>query len=289
MPELPEVESLRRDLAKRILGANVVRSEISRPDVLYRAPMAPATPLPVGSAIVQLHRHGKQLVIETSRHGCLLVHLGMTGSIRIVSAGDSDSIDLERHVHARWTLRTPSGDVLHMRHRDPRRFGWLESHPSLRSIRESCWSLLGPDALSVQACHLVAAFGRSRRALKCVLLDQAVTAGIGNIYADEALFRAGLHPCTATCRLKPAHVRHLATVIRRVLRQAVDRGGSTTQDHRTADGAWGSFQELHQVYGRAGLPCTRCGGALASRLVQQRMTVFCRTCQPRRPWSLPEA
>ena len=286
MPELPEVESLRRDLEARILGARVEQSRLLRPDVLHRSADAPEVPLPTGSVVKRLLRHGKQLVIETSQHGCLLVHLGMSGSLRVVPDHDAVSIDHERHVHARWTLRTTQGALVHLRHRDPRRFGWLESHASLQSILDTCWNQLGPDALTVESSALIAAFKGSRRALKSALLDQSVTAGIGNIYVDESLFRAGLHPCMPVQRLKPDQVDRLAVIIRKVLQQAVDRGGSTIQDHRTADGGWGSFQKLHKVYGRAGLPCTTCKAPLTSRLVQQRMTVFCKSCQPRRPGRL---
>lgn len=282
MPELPEVESLRRDLEARILGSRVVQSRVLRPDVLHRSAGAPDVPLPEGSVVNRLLRHGKQLVIETSDHGCLLVHLGMSGSLRVVPDADAHAIERERHVHARWMLRTRQGELIHLRHRDPRRFGWLESHRSMQSILHDCWNQLGPDALEVQPSHLIAAFVESRRALKSALLDQSVTAGIGNIYVDESLFRAGLHPCMQVRRLKPDQVDRLATTIRTVLQQAVARGGSTIQDHRTADGGWGSFQKLHKVYGRAGLPCATCKAPLTSMLVQQRMTVFCKSCQPRR-------
>lgn len=283
MPELPEVESLRRDLESRILGSRVLQARVLRSDVLHRSAGALEVPLPAGGVVARLLRHGKQLVIETTDHGCLLVHLGMSGSLRVVSDPDAHTIDEERHVHARWLLRTRRGALVHLRHRDPRRFGWLESHRSLQSILQTCWSQLGPDALQVQASHLVECFAHSRRALKSALLDQSVTAGIGNIYVDESMFRAGLHPRMQVRRLKPDQVERLATTIRAVLRQAVARGGSTIQDHRTADGGWGSFQKLHKVYGRAGLPCTVCGTPLTSTLVQQRMTVFCGSCQPRRP------
>lgn len=283
MPELPEVESLRRDLEARILGARVERAHLLRSDVLHRSAGGPEIPLPDGSVVTRLARHGKQLVVETADHGCLLVHLGMSGSLRVVSDADAHAIDQERHVHARWALRTRQGALIHVRHRDPRRFGWLESHPTMRSIVETCWNQLGPDALDVQASHLLAAFADSRRVLKSALLDQSVTAGIGNIYVDESLFRAGLHPCTQVHRLKADQVDRLATIIRTVLHQAVARGGSTIQDHRTADGGWGSFQKLHKVYGRAGQPCATCKAPLRSMLVQQRMTVFCKVCQPRRP------
>lgn len=279
MPELPEVESLRRSLEARLRGAEVRSACVNRPDMLHRNARAPATPLPPGSRVQALHRHGKQLVIEGS-HGSLLVHLGMSGSLRIVE-GDAPPAD-ERHVHAFWVLACTDGRTRTLRHRDPRRFGWLESHADLASVHAACWSLLGPDALQVPVDRLAERLAGTRRAIKSALLDQSVIAGVGNIYADESLFHARLHPCARTDRLGVHDLRSLATRIRAVLHKAVELGGSTIQDHRTADGGWGSFQRLHRVYGRDGQPCTRCASTLRRVLVQQRATVFCPVCQ-RRP------
>ena len=279
MPELPEVESLRRSLEVQLRGAVVRSACIARRDMLHRNADAPATPLPPGCRIRALHRHGKQLVIEGSE-GCLLVHLGMSGSLRIVD-GETPPAD-ERHVHAHWTLTCGDGRVRTFRHRDPRRFGWLESHDDLASVKAACWSQLGPDALDVQAGQLVERLAGTRRAIKSALLDQSVVAGIGNIYVDESLFRARVHPCLRADRLDGTGVKRLAACIRAVLGKAVELGGSTIQDHRTADGGWGSFQRLHRVYGRDGQPCVACGTPLRRTLVQQRATVFCPICQ-RRP------
>ena len=278
MPELPEVESLRRSIETRLRDAVVRSACVARRDMMHPAAGAAAVPLQPGCRILALHRHGKQLVIEGSE-GCLLVHLGMSGSLRIVD-GETPPAD-EKHVHAIWTLVCTDGRTRTLRHRDPRRFGWLESHADLASVRRSCWNLLGPDALHVQAEQLTERLAGTRRAVKSALLDQSVVAGIGNIYADESLFRAGVHPCRRTDRLDAGTLVQLAASVRSVLGKAVELGGSTIQDHRTADGAWGSFQRLHRVYGRAGQPCTTCGQALRRTLVQQRATVFCANCQRR--------
>ena len=261
------------------MGNVVAQVHVDRPDIVHAETDAPHTPLQPGCRIVALHRHGKQMVIETRSHGCMLVHLGMSGSMRLL---DQPPVG-ETHVHAWWRLEPANGSMFWMRHRDPRRFGWLESHASLASVRERRWSLLGPDALGVTADALNACLAGTRRPLKSALLDQTCVAGLGNIYVDEALFRAGLHPCTRTHRLQERHVHDLARAITSILRKAVERGGSTIQDHRGADGTWGSFQKLHRVYGRAGLPCVRCGSSLRRRLVSQRTTVFCPDCQPTRP------
>lgn len=274
MPELPEIESLRRALEPSLVGATVHAVHLFRADMMHRAAGAPARPLAVGDSIRALHRHGKQLVIESRAGACLLVHLGMSGSLRLLRQVDEP----ETHVHARWDLRS-GRDAFSLRHRDPRRFGWLESHASLESVHERAWSTLGPDALSVTATDLEDAIGTSMRSIKALLLDQARIAGLGNIYVDELLFRRRVHP------LMPARtvpdVPELAHEIRSVLREAVELGGSTIRDHRTAEGRQGSFQEHHGVYGRAGLPCLRCGALLRSIQVSQRTTVFCPRCQPR--------
>lgn len=278
MPELPEVESLRRALQPDLAGSVVRQARLLRPDMLHRNEGGPPVPLPVGARVRDAHRHGKQLAIETEAHGCLLVHLGMSGSLRRMP----DEPSGERHVHACWCLERTDGSMFWLRHRDPRRFGWLESHGDMPSVRRRCWSALGPDALNVDASALGSCLAGSRRPLKAALLDQERVAGLGNIYVDESLFRAGLHPLVQAGSLRSMQVRRLAECIRWVLRKAVAMGGSTIQDHRTADGTWGSFQRLHRVYGRAGLPCLKCGNALKGLQVTQRATVFCPRCQSRR-------
>ena len=277
MPELPEIESLRRALRAAIRGAEVLEGGVTRRDMLHRVAQGTAHPLAPGDAVLELHRTGKQLVIEMRSGACLLLHLGMSGSIRVV-AGDAPP---ESHVHASWRLRRGDMDLV-LRHRDPRRFGWLESHACMESVRTHAWSMLGPDALKVSAEHLQEALHESRRPLKSLLLDQRRIAGLGNIYVDEILFRAGIHPECRTDRVPPDAVKRLAQITREVLLQAVELGGSTIRDHRTADGRWGSFQREHRVYGRSGQPCLVCRSPLSSKLVAQRTTVYCRTCQRRR-------
>jgi len=261
-----------------MIGSRVVQACVLRADMV--APEG-AVPLPTGARIRALHRHGKQLVLETTDHGCLVVHLGMSGSLRLVA--EADEPQRESHVHARWVLESPDGSRLALLHRDPRRFGWLEVHRDLEHVRKAWQDRLGPDAMDPSTHALLAAFALTRRAVKAVLLDQSVIAGIGNIYADEALFRARVHPLKAACAMeRPAGLR-LVKAIRWVLRKAVDHGGSTIRDHRTADGRWGSFQRMHRVYGRGGQPCFRCGNTLRLTRLLQRSTVFCPACQPRGP------
>jgi formamidopyrimidine-DNA glycosylase len=282
VPELPEVESLRRSLATVLKGCHVVDSRLRRRDILHTAPKAQAVPFPGGASILRLHRRGKQLVIE-SDHGCLLVHLGMSGSLRWLDERGVSAHPRDRHVHAEWTLQDTKGLRWVLRHRDPRRFGWLEWHRDMRSVECHAWSALGPDALHVTARNLIAALGGTRRPIKAVLLDQGVLAGVGNIYADEALFHAGVHPMRRASSLHADDVARLAKALRKVLRSAVRRGGSTIRDHRGPDGTWGSYQRHHMVYGRSGSPCRLCGRSLLQSRIAQRATVHCPACQPWRP------
>ena len=273
MPELPEIESLRRSLACLVRG-RVVGVHVRRRDMVFPAG---ALPLPCGSRVRALHRRGKQLVLETERHGSLMVHLGMSGSLRLVREGECVAKD--RHVHTEWAFLLPDGSRCRLLHRDPRRFGWLEIHADLDSVHQAWQTSLGPDALQLDVESIIEVMHRSSRPVKAVLLDQSVVAGIGNIYADEALFRAGIHPMRKARLLDDPAIRRLVGSIRSVLRKAVDMGGSTIRDHRTIEGGWGSYQRLHRVYGRGNLPCHRCGTLLRSTTLQQRATVFCPLCQ----------
>jgi formamidopyrimidine-DNA glycosylase len=177
------------------------------------------------------------------------------------------------HVHAVWEF--DHGRVLF---RDPRRFGALRVFASTAALDEH-WAGLGPDALTITADQLAAALRGSARPVKAALLDQAVVAGVGNIYADEALFAAGVRP-TRLCRnLRDAQIQAIASSIRAVLAGAVQAGGSTLRDYVDGDGNPGSYQRSHAVYGRAGEPCPRCGRPLKSVTVAQRTTVWCSACQ----------
>jgi formamidopyrimidine-DNA glycosylase len=165
-----------------------------------------------------------------------------------------------------------------MAFRDPRRFGGLTAYGS-NSELERAWSRLGADGLSVTSADLARGLGSSRRPIKAALLDQAVVAGIGNIYADESLFAASIHPLVPAGRLAIAQVDRLAAEIRRILTHAAGAGGSTLRDYRDAFGQPGSAVQFHAVYGRSGEPCPRCDTPLEGLRLQGRATVFCPRCQ----------
>jgi len=278
VPELPEVEHLRRTLAPFLEGARVVDARLRRRDVLTPCNRRSTTKdLLIGDEIVRLDRLGKQLAAVGASGRVLCIHLGMSGQLRVDPPGDG--ADARSHVHCEWMLHTPHGPK-RLTFRDPRRFGGLWAFESVESLHRLRWRDLGPDALTMRASALGAALGGSRRPVKAALLDQATMAGVGNIYADESLHLAGIHPLTLAAHLDRQRVAALAAAIRRVLNAAIRRGGSTLRDYVDAGGTRGAYHERHQVYGRAGLPCRRCGTTLQSLRVAQRTTVHCPSCQP---------
>ena len=280
MPELPEVEHLRRSLEPFIVGARFVAVSVRRRSVVSRGSTALETALLVGSAIVATHRRGKQLAIESCAGRVLVIQLGMTGSVTVERGDPPRGMDA-KHRHVIWDIEPanqPAGTRWRLAFRDPRRFGGLTAYDSLAALGE-VWEQLGPDALDTRVADLAHALARSRRPIKSALLDQAVLAGVGNIYADESLFAAGIHPLRPAESLGRTEVRALNTHIRRILNQAANRGGSTLRDYRDAFGQPGSAVQIHQVYGREGEPCTRCRTVLEGIRLQGRATVFCPMCQ----------
>lgn len=275
MPELPEVECVRRTLERAIVGRRVLAESLRRPDICDGlARPGGASPLLRGAVVLAVLRHGKQLVIQGDAGRCLGVHLGMTGRLLVLPpAGDAP--EPRTHVHACWRLDDGTRLLFH----DPRRFGRLTLPPPRAPGPAWFWRALGPDALTITPADLRARLAGSRRAVKAALLDQHVLAGVGNIYADEALFAARLRPTRRCKTLRPAEVARLARALRRVLADAVRAGGSTVRTYASSDGSRGTYQRRHRVYGRGGLPCVRCGSPLRRIHLAQRSTVFCPACQ----------
>lgn len=285
MPELPEVERVRRTIEPAVVGARISRAELIRADFCCaartgRASRATPADLLHGAVVQSVVRRGKQFALVAADGRVLCFHLGMSGQVVHTTPG-SRTLELS-HVHARWELdrQGKPGGTLHFR--DPRRFGGLWAFPTVADLEQARWSSLGPDALQATGAHLAEVFKGSRRAVKAALLDQTVLAGVGNIYADEALFDARIHPMTPCRRLTIERLDRLAAAIRAVLSNAISAGGSTLRDFVDAQGSRGSYQRDHKVYGRAGESCTRCGVPLQSRQVAQRTTVFCPRCQDRK-------
>jgi formamidopyrimidine-DNA glycosylase len=273
VPELPEVETIRRGLERVLPGRRIVQAHLKRPDIC-RGPgdhRCRAWDLLLGATFDALQRCGKQLALVGTDGRVLVVQLGMTGQLRIITNQTKRPRD---HVHAEWLLDDGSRLVF----RDPRRFGRLTALASTAALRER-WSQLGPDALAVTGRQLAAALRESRRAIKAGLLDQRAVAGVGNIYADESLFRARIRPDRLCTTLAGRDYSRLAAAIRQTLELAVWAGGSTLRDYTMATGEPGKAQQGHLVYGRGGEACPKCRGPLAATRLAQRATVFCPACQ----------
>ncbi len=290
MPELPEVEHLRRTLLPHLTGAVVGDAVLHRVDVLQAVRPSSGTPpslAPLQGAVVsEVRRRGKQLAVVTDR-GTLGVQLGMSGALRI-TAGETllpPETAHSEHVHAQFRVTTAGGAQVRLEFRDPRRFGGLWIAPTLESFIEARWRMLGPDALDLDDARFLERFTHRPRMLKALLLDQATIAGVGNIYADEALFAARLHPARPAAGLSGDRLRELARHLRDILNRAIENRGSSIRSYVDADGNAGDFALRHAVYGRAEQPCVVCGGVLRASQVAGRTTVHCPRCQakPRRP------
>lgn len=275
MPELPEVEHLRRTLARVLPGRAVTGAILHRTDICepVDGERAGPTDLLLGGRLVEPIRHGKQLALVVDDGRALRVHLGMTGQLVVHAPGSP--APRSDHVHAEWAL----DDGARLTFRDPRRFGGLAPYRTLDSLRRS-WTLLGPDAASIRDAALLKGLSETTRAVKAALLDQRLIAGVGNIYADEALFRAGINPWRRADRLTAPQAQALARAIRSILAGAVRAGGSSLRDYVDGNGRPGRHQLAHRVYGRGGEACLACGAVLRSLQLAQRTTVYCARCQP---------
>ncbi|MEM9065012.1 MAG: bifunctional DNA-formamidopyrimidine glycosylase/DNA-(apurinic or apyrimidinic site) lyase [Planctomycetota bacterium] len=295
MPELPEVETTRRTIAQHVLGLRVADVTVHRRDVVtgpedpkggfsrQRGDVVKPGPLPReqmlrGTKISALHRHGKQIAIEGDAGPAVGVQLGMTGQLLFAAPGKR--LASRDHVHVTWRLRdhrsSPAGQLVF---RDPRRFGGLNANASMAELVKRRWAELGPDALTVIDEALHKALRQTDRAIKSVLLDQSVIAGVGNIYADESLHRAGVAPQAVASGISRKRVLLLGQSIRTVLAEAIEARGSTLRDYADGNGSPGLAQRSHRVYGRGGLPCLSCKAVLQKTLVAQRTTVWCSRCQ----------
>lgn len=270
-PELPEVETTRRGLAEALPG-RVVRSLLVAERRLRR-PVATGLARRIeGQSVRAIERRGKYLILRLDSGG-LLIHLGMSGSLRLVPAGEPS------RTHDRWTLVFREGTALRMH--DPRRFSLLQY--SARPENDPLVRDLGPEPLETPedelARHLRARAAGRRGAIKAFLMDGRVIAGLGNIYANEALHRAGVRPGRASGRVRAAEWARLAAAIHAVLEDALASGGSTLRDYLGVDGRAGLFRLRLDVYGRAGEGCRRCGTEIRSLRLSGRGSYYCPRCQ----------
>lgn len=277
MPELPEVETTRRGLASTVEQQRIMRAVVRHRGMRQPVPRGLERRL-AGARVITLSRRGKYLLFacETSARdtGTLIVHLGMSGRLWLVNAATAP----EKHDH--FDLEFDNGRIIRLR--DPRRFGlvlWQTgdalTHPLLAAI--------GPEPLSddFDGAVLHRQIRTRSSAIKLVIMDSHVVAGVGNIYANEALFRSGIDPRTPAQRISRARCMTLAAEIKATLAEAIDAGGSSLRDYVGSDGMAGNFQNRFLVYGRAGESCARCGTNIRELRQGQRATFYCPTCQRR--------
>ena len=273
MPELPEVETIVADLRPHLSGRTIVRCELFFPTIVRHPEPELFIDSVAGMRISSVRRRGKYILIDLDNDLLLVVHLGMTGQLRLA---DVDK-PLEKHTHAVFTL----DDKRQLRYRDPRRFGrlLLGTYESLLASKKL--PLLGPEPIDpeFEAEQLYRRLRKRRTSLKAVLLDQATVAGVGNIYADESLHRARLRPDRLAGTLSRKSAARLHESLRHSLVTAIANRGSSVDTYRDAWGEIGGQQEKLLVYGRAGEPCFTCGRPLAMIRIAGRSTVFCRRCQ----------
>ncbi len=282
MPELPEVETVRRGLAPVMEGRVIARADVNRPDLRWPFPPRMAERL-TGARVDRLRRRSKYILADLSTGETLLVHLGMSG--RMLVSGDP----LGRFVHDHPAPQKHDHVVLHMEggaritFNDPRRFGAMDLMATDGAEGHKLLSVLGPEPLGndFHEDHLVKAFRGKMTPVKAALLDQGIVAGLGNIYVCEALFRAGIHPGRRAGRIAAARVAELVPVIRQVLAEAIAAGGSSLRDFRQADGELGYFQHAFDVYGREDEACRRpgCDGTIRRIVQSGRSSFFCAQCQ----------
>ncbi len=269
MPELPEVEVTRRGIASAVEGIRLDRAVLRAPSLRYPIPSGLARRL-AGRLLVEAKRRGKYLLLDFDG-GHLLIHLGMSGSLRFVAP---DAVP-EKHDHADFVF----GEQV-LRLTDPRRFGallWLEGDP----LAHPLIARLGIEPLTREftADWLHSALAGRTLAIKPALMDSGLVVGVGNIYAAESLFDAGIDPRRAAGRVSLARLERLVPTIKKTLQAAIRAGGSTLRDFCNTDGGMGDFQTRHKVYDRAGEACVKCGSPIRAIRQGQRSTYYCPRCQ----------
>jgi formamidopyrimidine-DNA glycosylase len=270
LPELPEVETVVRELRPRLRGRHIRIVRASEHRLRHGWTAEWETRL-AGRKVTGVRRRGKWIIVDLD-DGLLLLHLGMTGQLTVGPAGRP----VEAHTHLTFEL----DDGRQLRFRDVRRFGSATLFAGLDSLTEFLDRRLGPEPFDLQPGPWRAALTGTDRCLKAVLLDQKVVAGVGNIYADESLFAARLTPTRRGRDTTPAEAERLRRAILKVLNRAIERRGSSIRDYVGGSGRRGSYQREFRVYGRAGEPCPRCGTPVRRVRLAGRSTHYCPRCQP---------
>lgn len=272
MPELPEVETIAADLRRQLIGRRLLAAHILWPRTLAAPDPASLNARLAGCEVIDVGRRGKYLLIALNSGDTLIIHLRMTGRLALMEA-DDPRLE-EDHVRARFALTDGSYLVF----TDARKFGriWLA-----QDIAEVL-GRLGPEPFDLHFTpqQLGERLSSRRAAVKALLLDQHIIAGLGNIYADEALYLAGIHPLRPGASLTPDELNRLHAAIRSVLAESIAQRGTMLRDYRTPYGPDGAYKSRLRVYGQPGRPCPRCGTPIERMRVAQRSTHFCPRCQP---------
>ncbi|MFC7336665.1 bifunctional DNA-formamidopyrimidine glycosylase/DNA-(apurinic or apyrimidinic site) lyase [Haloferula chungangensis] len=271
MPELPEVETTRRGITPYLVGAGIAEVVVRNHRLRY--PVSPSLDQISGDRFVDVQRRAKYLILRLEKSGSLIIHLGMSGSLRL----SDPAADLRKHDHI--LLDLTNGRQL--RFHDPRRFGICLHLPNEDPLTHPLLSKLGPEPLSddFTAARLKGACRGRKLPIKQLIMDNKVVVGVGNIYASESLFRAGIRPTTAAARLSGPKLSRLVETIRQVLSESIEQGGTTLRDFVNSDGQPGYFAQRLFVYGREGEPCRHCQSPIRQQVMGQRATYWCPKCQ----------
>ena len=272
MPELPEVETIVRGLSKSLNGLEIASAQLLCPEIYTEA--EPSTLKRIkGRTILNIRRRGKMICFDCERDLTLLIHLGMTG--QLFCAYPNQPID--KHTHFLLGFESFQQEL---RFRDVRKFGFLSCFFSDEAMGQKKLDRLGPEPLEIGYSDFVSLFKGHKARLKSLLLDQSFIAGIGNIYADEILFQAQLHPLLPAHSLQRVELRRLWRAVRKVLHQAIEHKGSSIRDYMDSKSQKGRFQDYHQVYGKESSPCSVCGQTIIRIRVNGRSSFYCPECQP---------
>tara|TARA_B100000700_G_scaffold152827_1_gene169611 strand:- start:151 stop:981 length:831 start_codon:yes stop_codon:yes gene_type:complete len=275
MPELPEVETVKRGLSPFLAGRKIVSVEKTRPDLRWPIPGS-LEPVLTGARVLKLERRGKYILWHTQDEMVMILHLGMSG--RVLITRDLPKV---KNAHDHLTFKTEDG--IFIRYNDPRRFGFVDVVPLKNLAEYPSLAALGPEPLSnaFNASALRQKINKKQSPIKSVLLDQTVIAGLGNIYACEALHRSGISPRRKAKNISENKIDGLVIAIRIVLQDAINAGGSTLKDHLQTTGEMGYFQHQFRVYSRAGEGCMKksCLGTIKRIIQSGRSTFFCGKCQ----------
>lgn len=282
MPELPEVETVRRGLAPAMEGKRILGADIRRPDLRWPFPHDMSARL-TGARVDRLRRRSKYILADLDSAETLLIHLGMSG--RMTVSGNAPGVFVhahsmpQKHDHVVFDMEGGARVIFN----DPRRFGAMDLIATSRIETHPLLASLGPEPLGngFSGAYMASTFRGRKMPVKSALLDQKSVAGLGNIYVCEALNRAGINPGRAAGKISEERLERLAAVIRVVLREAIEAGGSSLRDHRQATGELGYFQHSFRAYGRQGEPCRNpgCSGQVRRIVQSGRSTFYCPSCQ----------